>query len=380
MTPNDPLEVAPFAGPVDAVVRPPGSKSLTNRALVVAALADGQSVLRGALSADDSEAMVRGLRVLGAGVAEEDHVRRLTVDGVHGRPPVEGALLDARLSGTTARFLAPVACLARATVVLDGAAPLRRRPMSDLLEALRDLGAGVEPLGDPGCLPVQLTSDGLEGGSVEVAGNVSSQFLSSLMLAGPCMRNGLTVALRTDLVSRPYVEMTAAVMRDFGATVEVGPRTVTVAPGGYRPVAGFDVEPDASAASYWFALAAVTGGRVRVEGLGSSTTQGDLRFVDLLAQMGASVEVTATSTEVRGTGSLRGVDVDMSDCSDTAQTLAVVAPFADGPTTVRGIGFIRGKETDRVAAVVAELRRAGIAADEGDDGFTVHPGRPTAAT
>ena len=377
---DDPLVVAPFDGPVDAVVRPPGSKSLTNRALLVAALAEGRSVLDGALAADDTDAMVRCLRVLGATVTVEDDGRRLTVDGVDGRPPVEGALLDARLSGTTSRFVAPVACLADATVVLDGGEPLRRRPMGDLLDALAGLGAEVEPLGAPGCLPVQLTSRGLAGGTVDVAGDVSSQFLSGLMLSGPCMRKGLTVRLRTGLVSRPYVEMTASVMRDFGATVQVGEQEVTVAPGGYRPVEHYLVEPDASAASYWFALAAVTGGRVRVEGLGSGTSQGDLRFVQLLARMGAAVEVGPTATEVAGTGVLRGIDVDMSDCSDTAQTLAAVAPFADSPTTVRGIGFIRGKETDRVRAVVTELQRCGIGAVENEDGFTVPPGRPSGAT
>ena len=379
MSRPDPLLVEPFSGPVDAAVRPPGSKSITNRALVTAALADGRTMVEGALRADDTDAMVRCLRVLGARIVEADHGRRLTVDGVDGRPPVEGALLDARLSGTTSRFVAPVACLADATVVLDGGEPLRRRPMGDLLAALEQLGATVEPLGDPGCLPVQLSARGLAGGEVSVSGDVSSQFLSGLMLSGPCMRKGLTVRLTTDLVSRPYVEMTAAVMRDFGATVQVDDRTVTVGAGGYRPVEEYLVEPDASAASYWFALAAVTGGRVRVEGLGSGSTQGDLRFADLLAQMGAAVEITSTHTEVRGTGALRGIDVDMSDCSDTAQTLAVVAPFADGPTTVRGIGFIRGKETDRVAAVVAELRRLGIRATEDVDGFTVQPGRPSGA-
>jgi 3-phosphoshikimate 1-carboxyvinyltransferase len=380
MSLSDSLVVAPFAGPVDAVVCPPGSKSLTNRALVTAALADGRSVLNGTLRADDTDAMVRCLRVLGAGVAEADDGRTLTVDGVDGRPPVEGALLDARLSGTTSRFVAPMACLADATVVLDGGEPLRRRPMADLLAALETLGATVEPLGDPGCLPVQLSSRGLGGGAVAVSGDVSSQFLSGLMLSGPCMRKGLAVELTTDLVSRPYVEMTAAVMRSFGATVEVGERSVTVDPGGYRPVDRYVVEPDASAASYWFALAAVTGGRVRVEGLGSGSTQGDLRFADLLAQMGAAVEITRTHTEVRGTGVLRGIDVDMSDCSDTAQSLAAVAPYAEGPTFVRGIGFIRGKETDRVAAVVTELQRLGIVATEDPDGFTVQPGRPRGGT
>ena len=378
--PSASVEVVPLGGAPDAVVRPPGSKSVTNRALVTAALAAGRTVLDGALVADDTAAMVGALRQLGVRVVADPTGTALTVDGVDGRPPTVGALIDARLSGTTARFVAPVACLGDATVVLDGADPLRRRPMGELLEALVTLGAGVEPLGDPGCLPVQFDAHGLAGGPVEVAGDVSSQFLSGLMLSGPCMRRGLDVVLTTELVSRPYVEMTATVMRAFGASVDVGPSRVTVGPGGYTAVDRFPVEPDASAASYFFALAAVSGGRIVVEGLGSATSQGDLRFAEILGQMGAEVDIAPDRTTVTGTGRLRGIDVDMSDCSDTVQTLAAVAPFASGPTVVRGVGFIRRKETDRLAAMVTELRRLGVDATEDPDGLTVRPSSPVAGS
>jgi 3-phosphoshikimate 1-carboxyvinyltransferase len=194
------------------------------------------------------------------------------------------------------------------------------------------------------------------------------------------MAEGLNVNLTTDLVSRPYVEMTAAVMRSFGAVVDIADRHVRVESGRYRAVEDFVVEPDASAASYFFALAAASHSTVRVDGLGGESSQGDLRFVEILDQMGAEVEVTSSYVQVRGTGTLRGVDVDMSDCSDTAQTLAAIAPLADGPSRVRGIGFIRAKETDRISAVVTELQRLGVTASATDDGFDIAPGPVRPAT
>ena len=373
-------EIVPVPGPLNAVVRPPGSKSVTNRALVAAALARGTSNLVGTLDADDTAAMLDCLRGLGipVGDASGDSDGALRVVGCGGRPPLDGAILDARLSGTTSRFIAPVAALARGTVVLDGADPLRRRPMAALFDALEALGAGIEPLGEPGHLPVRITGSPRDvlGGSVEVTGNVSSQFLSALLLSGPCFDDGLTVGVTTDLVSVPYVQLTLDVMTAFGATVDHddGWRTITVSPGGYRAVERFDIEPDASAASYWAAAAAIAGGSVRIDGLGRTSRQGDVAFIDVLASMGAEVTWSDHDVVVRGVGTLRGVTVDMADISDTAQTLAAVAVFAEGPTTVTGIGFIRGKETDRIAAVVSELRRLGIDASEDPDGFTVRPG------
>ena len=385
----DPFEVEPLAAPPDAEPRLPGSKSITNRALVCAALAEGTSVLSGALVSDDTEAMSECLGQLGVAcrVGERDGsgTVQIVVEGTGGSLRSGGAVLDARLSGTTSRFIAPVAVLAGGTRVLDGAEPLRRRPMADLLVALGELGAEVVPLGDPGCLPVELHggTTGVQGGEVSVRGDVSSQFLSGLLLAAPAMRDGLRVRVVSELVSRPYVDMTVAVMRSFGADVSLdapagGPLVIEVAPGGYR-AREFAIEPDASAASYFFALAAAGAGRARVEGLGTSSLQGDLAFVDVLASMGASVERATGHTEVRGTGQLHGVEVDMVDISDTAPTLGAIAPLATGPVTVRGIGFVRGKETDRIASVVTELERLGIDASESADGFTVRPGLPSPA-
>jgi 3-phosphoshikimate 1-carboxyvinyltransferase len=227
---------------------------------------------------------------------------------------------------------------------------------------------------------VEVEGGTLAGGEVGVRGDVSSQYLSGLLLAGPAMPSGLVVRLVGDLVSQPYVALTVAVMEAFGAEVgQPDDRTWSVEPQAYVATT-YEIEPDASAASYVFAAAALAGGSVTVDGLGTDTRQGDLAFVDLLERMGATVERRATSTTVTGSGALRGVDADMAHLSDTAQTLAVVAAFAEGPTRVTGIGFIRGKETDRLGAVVAELRRLGIDAVEEPDGFVVQPGAIRPAT
>ncbi len=232
----------------------------------------------------------------------------------------------------------------------------------------------VDETGEPGHLPLVLQAAGVQGGHVTLSGDVSSQFLSGVLLAAPCFAKGVEVELTTDLVSRPYVELTRSVMRAFG----VDANGLDVAPGRYRGRT-FPIEPDASTASYFFAAAAVCGGRVRIDGLGAASGQGDLGFVDVLGSMGAAVARDQTSTTVAGTGVLHGVTVDLRDLSDMVPTLAVVAAFADGPTTITGVGFIRGKESDRIAAVVTELQRCGIEAAASDDGLTVHPGTPHGA-
>ena len=363
--------VEPLAAPPDATVRVPGSKSLTNRALVCAAFAAGTSRITGALLADDTEAMLVALAELG--IAIETEGTTLTVEGSSGRVPDGPAELQARLSGTTSRFLAPVLAAGAGPYRLDGYEPLRARPMGPVIEALRTLGTDVVEEGERGHLPVTI-GGGARGGRVELPGHISSQFLSGLLLAGPLFPDGVAVHLTTPLVSLPYVELTRSVMRAFGASVDA----TTVDPGAYAAT-DYAVEPDASAASYFFAAAAITGGRVTVEGLGRDALQGDLAFVDLLEQMGAEVTRDAASTTVRGTGRLVGITADLADVSDTAQTLAAVAVFADSPTTITGIDFIRRKETDRIADTVANLRRCGIEATEDPDGMTIHPGTPHGA-
>lgn len=376
MTPGDDVRaVAPLDGPVDAVVTLPGSKSLTNRALICAAGAPGTSRLSGALFADDTWAMVGCLRALGARIDCHEAAAEMVV---HGGPLAPGVpvALDARQSGTTGRFVLPLAALGAAPVRVDGDAQLRARPFGPLLDALRALGVGVEEEGGAGALPVTVRGP-LLGGTVALSGDVSSQFLSALLLAGPLTARGIAVQLTSPLVSGSYVALTAAVMAAFRtpappAAAPDRDGVLVAGPGGYRPT-DYRIEPDASAASYFFAAAAITGGRVVVEGLGSGSLQGDLAFVDLLEQMGATVERTPDAISVQG-GPLRGITANLADCSDTAPTLAVVAAFAEGPSRLTGIGFIRAKESDRIAAPVAELRRVGIAAEEEPDGMRITPG------
>ena len=367
-------QIAPLRSPPHGDVELPGSKSITNRAILAAALAEGTSRLTRTLVADDVEAMVDCARAIGATVVLDGASARVT--GIAGRLASSGRAF-ARQSGTTARFVAPVLALTRGPWRLDGDPQLRGRPMDDLYVALRGLGASVEAEVPGQSLPA-LISGPLSGSETEVTGATSSQFLSGLLLAAPLREQATTIRVRGPLVSRPFVEMTVAVMEHFGAKVEVAGPEYRVQPGGYRAVE-LDIEPDASAASYFFAIAALAGGRIRVPGLGASSLQGDLGFVEVLAAMGAAVDHGATATTVEGIGGLRGVDVDCSAIPDTVPTLAVAAAFASGPTRIGGVGFIRRHESDRISAIVENLRRCGVGADELDDGLVVRPAVPHGA-
>lgn len=369
------LQVIPTNGPVEFDVRPPGSKSVTNRALVCAALAHGTTQLTGVLYADDTVAMIECLQALGVRVNAETGSPVEIVGSGAARRPISPHL-DAKLSGTTARFIAPVAALLAERAVLDGDEPLRRRPMGELVTAMRSMGAVIEGSGSGDRLPLTIDGARFRGGAVAVSGDVSSQFISALLLSGPVLADGLEIALVSDLVSTPYVEMTTRVMRDFGARVTTDGSRLQVEPSGYESPGEYLIEPDASAASYFLGAAAICGGRARIDGLGRDSLQGDIKFAEVLEQMGMAVTWSKDSVEVVHTGPLVGVEVDMADFSDVAQTLAVVASTATSPTRVTGIGFIRAKETDRIAAVVTELRRLGIDAVEEADGFVVNPGEP----
>lgn len=379
------IEIQPVAQPIRARVRPPGSKSITNRALVCAALADGTSTLRGALDSEDTRVMIAALGQLGIPVAWTDEGRSLAVKGSAGRiPSVEGDLYCAN-SGTTIRFLTALTTLGHGAFRLDGIPRMRERPIADLIDALRQLGADVRSELASGCPPVVVHANGLPGGSAKVRGDISSQFLSGFLMAAPCADSPVELKITRKLVSQPYVHMTLAVMRAFGAEVETG-ETLSefhiAAPQTYR-ARDYAIEPDASAASYFWAAAAITGGEVTVEGLSTGSLQGDVAFVDCLAAMGCEIRRDADSITVIGrplhSRPLHGVDVDMNAISDTVQTLAVVALFADGPTTVRNVAHVRHKETDRLTALATELRKLGATVDEREDGLTITPGPFTAA-
>ena len=378
------LAVAPFTRVPAGTATVPGSKSITNRALIAAALAVGRSTLTGVLFSDDTEAMVSCLHELGISTKVDHSTCTIVVEGCAGAIVATEATLSVRQSGTTARFIVPVLALARGRFVVDGHPQMRARPMAELAAALRDQGVSVEAAeGDR--LPFVLRASGsVPGGTIRVRGDQSSQFLSGLLLSAPGAHGGVSIEVISELISRPYVDMTLEVMESFGVVVEVrDTENLSFAvPEAQYVATDYRVEPDASAASYFFGLAAITGGSITIDGLGSSSMQGDMRFVQDLAAMGCQVVQSPTSTTLTGPppGQLRGGVFDMGEHSDTAPTMAAVAVFANSPVTVTNVGFIRHKESDRVGGVVKELLRCGIVAHEHDDGFTVHPGEPQPAT
>lgn len=357
-----------------AAVRPPGSKSLTNRALVCAALADGDSTLTGALDCDDTRVMIESLERLGIAVRHDSASATIDVTGCGGAIPASQADLYVANSGTTVRFLTAMLTVGNAgRYRLDGLPRMRERPIGDLIDALQQLGAEVSAVPATGCPPVLVASHGLPGGRAVVAGDVSSQFLSALLMAAPYAGSDVELAIRGPLVSRPYVDMTLAVMSAFGvhATAADANRFTIAAPQHYQG-RRYAIEPDASAASYFFAAAAITGGQVTVEGLSRDSLQGDVTFCDCLEQMGCETQFNRDSITVLGRP-LHGIDVHMNAISDTVQTLAVAALFAQGPTTIRGVAHIRHKETDRIHALAVELRKLGAEVTEREDGLSIVP-------
>jgi 3-phosphoshikimate 1-carboxyvinyltransferase len=371
--------ISPLRGQLDAVVHLPGSKSMTNRALLLAALADGVSTLSGVLFSDDSHWFVDGLRRLGVAVEVDQAECQVTVRGV-GAPAAPEAALWVELAGTAARFLLAYACLGRGTYTIDGNARMRQRPMSDLLTTLNALGADCRSAGEHGGLPIVVAGRGLAGGAATLAGDKTSQFLSALLMVAPYARADVDLTMSSPLAATPFIDMTTTMMADFGALVERdGYDRFHVRAGQRYHHQDYQVEPDASNASYFFAAAALTGGRVRVAGLARQSIQGDIQFLDVLEQMGCTVRSGDHWVEVSGPAQLRGVELDMGKLPDMVISLAALAPFADRPTTIRNVGLIRHHETDRIAAIVAELRKLGVVVDEYEDGVTIHPGWQQAA-
>ncbi len=374
------LMLRPVSRPLDATVRIPGSKSLTNRALMVGALADGESTLRGALLADDTRHMIDALRALEFDVTADEARNTITVGGRGGHIPAGTASLYCGNSGTTMRFCSALVCLGTGEFKLQGAQRMYERPIGSLVDALRYVGGRFEYLGEEGYPPLVAHAAGLAGGEASFSSPLSSQMISGLLMAAPCARGDVFIEVRGELVSAPYVAMTLKVMEDFGVSVVSsvdarGARYVVAAPQRYRG-REYEIEPDASNASYFLAAPAVAGGRVTVEGLGTASVQGDARFVDVLEQMGCRVEREPTRLTVHspsGEAGLQGIEVDLNDMPDMVQTLAVLALFAEGPTRIRNVANLRLKETDRLSALACELTRLGAAVEVREDGLTVCP-------
>ncbi len=374
------IEIQPASGPVDATIQPPGSKSLTNRALPIAAMARGPSLLKGVLDSDDTQAMIQSLVELGIEILHDPATHQVQIQGQGGHLPNPTANLFIGNSGTSIRFLTAMLGFAGGSYRLDGIERMRERPIGPLVAALRSLGASVDAESPNQCPPVKINSPRLPGGKVSISGNISSQYLSGLMMAAPLAKEDVIIDIEGPLISKPYVEMTQAVMHDFGVSCQINQafNHFEIRGGQTYIATEYQIEPDASAASYFWAVAAICGGCATVEGLNRNSLQGDIGFVDCLEQMGCTVVWGENEIVVSGPAK-QGIDIDMSDVSDTVQTLAAVALFVDGPTTVRNVAHNRVKETDRIGNLAIELRKFGVAVDEHEDGLTIHPGPLNAA-
>jgi 3-phosphoshikimate 1-carboxyvinyltransferase len=372
LTTSTSLQINPIKQPLSATVRVPGSKSLTNRALLIAALANGTTRLKNALFSDDSKYFARALKTLGFEVQLDAVNSEMTVTGLGGKIPSSKAELFIGNAGTAARFLSAFLTLGYGEYILDGEPRMRERPIGDLVEALHQLGVELEATNN--CPPVEIFANGLPGGKTKIAGNISSQFLSALLMVAPYANSPIEIDVTTELNSKPYVDMTIAIMKDFGVEIERrGYEHFMIQPSSFFPLSSYFVESDASAASYFFAAPAVCGGTVRVENISRTSRQGDIAFLDILQQMGCIIREDNHSIEVTLVSSLKGLDVDMRDIPDTAQTLAAVASFASSPTRIRGIASARLKETDRVHSTCTELGRLGVHVEEHEDGMTIYP-------
>jgi len=380
MFPPAPLLIPKLPAPVgilvDRVWRIPGSKSITNRALVLAALAEGTTRLEGVLESDDTRHMQQALLDLGI-VVRKLSATTLEIDGGRGRLQAPNKPLFVGNSGTTVRFLTALCCLVEGPVTLVGDEAMAKRPIQDLVDGLRQLGVKIDCA--TGCPPLTVYGGRLPGGRLSMRGDRSSQYFSALLLAGALSEGETQLTIEGDLVSRPYVEITRRMVEDFGGKIEVTEQGFWWRGGGNYTARAYNIEPDASSASYAFAFAAATGSRIQVPGLAPGALQGDYGFVDLLEQMGARVERAQGATTVQGGSALTAIDADMFHISDTVMTLAALAPLARGTTSIRNVANIRIKETDRLAATVAELRRLGQEVSEGPDFLRIEPRPVTAA-
>lgn len=376
------LEIAPLTKSLSGTASVPGSKSITNRALVLAALGSWAHdiTLTGALCSEDTEVMVECLRRLGYRVETQWPTVRIHRNNGPSLVPAATADLYVANSGTTMRFLTALCAVGNGRYRLDGVARMRERPIEDLLAALRDCGVNAFSEADNGCPPVVIETHGLSGAGTTIRGGVSSQFVSALLMVAPWNErgsSGFSIRLDGPLVSQPYVTLTEAMMRTWGATWDFDAKQREYmfdfdSRANYHGPTEYAVEPDASAASYFWAAAAIAGGRVTVSGLTRNSLQGDVGFVDVLERMGCRVAQCDVGITVHGRP-LQGIDVDMNAISDTVMTLGAVACFAEGPTTIRNVGHIRHKETDRIAALAVELRKLGAEVDERPDGLRIVP-------
>jgi len=354
----------------------PGSKSLSNRVLLLAMLSEGETFIENLLDSDDVRRMIDALAKLKILYEEDRPSKKIRVKGEGGRIPVDKAELFLGNAGTAIRPLTAALTLGHGRFVLDGIERMRERPIQDLLDGLNQLGAQVRSIDNTGCPPVEIIANGLPGGVTKLSGAISSQYLSAILLASPYAQTPVEIRIKDHLVSIPYVEMTIRLMNRFGVNVDVSEDFKSFhinAPQSYKSPKTYFVEGDASSASYFLAGAAITGGTVTVIGCGTDSLQGDAQFAKIMEMMGAEVQWEANQITVRGSGNLKGIDVDMNEMPDAAMTLAVAALFAKGTTAIRNIYNWRLKETERLKAVSSELKKLGATVEEGEDYIIIEP-------
>lgn len=369
------LDLAPIAR-VAGTVKLPGSKSISNRTLLLAALAEGDSEVRGLLDSDDTQRMLEALDALGIQLQQSAIAGEFLVHGCSGTFPQKQANLFLGNAGTAFRPLTAALALSHGHYQLSGVPRMHERPIGDLVDALRQIGADISYLGQDGFPPLQIKPAEIQaGGQVSIRGNVSSQFLTALLMAVPLTQADTCIHVIGELISKPYIEITLNLMQQFGVHVSRDGWQSFHIDGGqhYRSPGIVNVEGDASSASYFLAAGAIGGGPVRVEGVGKSSIQGDVRFVETLAQMGADIVMGDNWIEVSANGKLKAIDVDLNHIPDAAMTIAVAALFADGITTIRNVASWRVKETDRLTAMATELGKVGAIVEEGADFLRITP-------
>lgn len=380
--------VKTVAGPVDWDVTVPGSKSMTNRALLMAALSAGPVEVEGVLFSDDSRHFLSALAALGFELKIEEAEKKVAIIGTGGQVPKKEAKINVGSAGTTARFLTAMLGFSDGIYTVQASEQMKRRPMKPLFDLLESVGAEITYLEQEGHLPARIR--GREAGGVSAGPQAqpplavslditdSTQFLSALLLIAPMIRQGLSIHITSDKTDGSYVRITRKMMEDFRVAVSFDGKNYGVSPGATYRKKSYKVEPDMSAACYFYAAAAVTGGRAVVQNVHFDNTQGDIRFLEVLQKMGCAVADQPRGITVEGpvAGALKGIRIDMNDFSDQALTLAAIAPFAESDVTIFNIGHIRGQECDRIHAITTELRRLGIACEEQVDAVTIHPGMP----
>jgi len=366
------LEIKPISQ-VNAVVTVPSSKSYSNRVLLIAALADGQSQIDNCLSCDDTRYMIDALKSFGIKIIEGK--TQITIHGCSGQPQTPKNNIFVGNAGTSMRFLCSFAALSPGEIYIDGNWRMQKRPLKYLIHGLSELGVEIKSVNNDGCPPVKIKGGNFQGGETVIGGEKSSQYFTSILLSAPYAKKDVTIKVKGELTSKPYIDLTLDLMKTFGAQVENRSYSsfFVKAGQGYK-AKHYEVEGDASSASYFFAAAAITKGCVKIANLKPATLQGDIKFINVLKRMGCMIKKEENHIEVHG-GSLIGIDINMNEMPDLVPTLSVIALFARGETKITGVSNLRIKETDRIKALATELAQLGGSVEELDDGLVIVPGK-----